>query len=51
MNFRKKLSPLYEDPEPEVERRLMIASGLRNRSGDMIRKLKEEQDRPDTPDK
>ncbi|KPJ09934.1 hypothetical protein RR48_02912 [Papilio machaon] len=50
-NFRKKLEPFYEDSEPEVERRLMIASGLRNRSGDMIRKLREEEARPDTPDK
>ncbi|VVC86888.1 unnamed protein product [Leptidea sinapis] len=49
--LRKAVEKLYEDPIEEVERRMMIASGLPNRSGDMIRKLMEEDARTDLPHK
>ncbi|CAG4934869.1 unnamed protein product [Parnassius apollo] len=49
--LRKKLDIFYEESVTEVERKQMIASGLRNRTGDMIRKLMEEAERPDRPDK
>ncbi|XP_050554444.1 uncharacterized protein LOC118279169 [Spodoptera frugiperda] len=48
-NLRKAIEPLYEDPIEEVERRLMIASGLPNRSAATIRKHMEESLRPDQP--
>ncbi|CAH2098297.1 unnamed protein product [Euphydryas editha] len=49
--LRKALEPFYADPIEEVERKLMIASGLPNRSGDTIRKLLVEEARTDLPDK
>lgn len=51
LNLRKAVDGLYEDPIEEVERRLMIAAGLPNRSGDAIRKYMEESQRLDLPDK
>ncbi|XP_045762855.1 uncharacterized protein LOC123865693 [Maniola jurtina] len=50
-NYRKKLEIFYQDPVEEVERKLMIAGGLPNRSGDTIRRLLEEEARTDRPDK
>ncbi|CAH2234640.1 uncharacterized protein LOC120637812 [Pararge aegeria] len=51
VNYRKKLDIFYQDPIEEVERKLMIASGLPNRTGATIRRLMEEEARPDRPDK
>ncbi|XP_068624090.1 uncharacterized protein [Battus philenor] len=48
-NVRKNLEILYEDPESEVERKQMIASGMPIRTGDMLRKLIEHEERPDLP--
>lgn len=50
-NYRKKLEVFYQDPIEEVERKLMIASGLPNRTGATIRRLIEEEAQPDRPDK
>lgn len=50
-NLRKAIAVVYEDPIEEVERKIMIASGLPNRTGDKIRKLLEEEARPDLPNK
>ncbi|KAM3962214.1 uncharacterized protein ACR2FA_003714 [Aphomia sociella] len=49
-NLRKATEGLYEDPIEEVERKQMIAGGL-IRSGATIRKLIEDEARPDRPDK
>lgn len=50
-NLRQAAEKLYEDPIEEVERRLLIASGLPNRTGDQIRALIDGYERPDRPDK
>lgn len=50
-NLRKATDNLCEDSIEEVERRIMIASGLPNRTADTIRKLIEESERPDLPSK
>ncbi|XP_052751019.1 uncharacterized protein LOC128200728 [Galleria mellonella] len=50
-NLRKAAEALYEDPIEEVERKQMIASGLLNRTGATIKKIVEESERPDRPDK
>ncbi|KAL0810886.1 hypothetical protein ABMA28_010189 [Loxostege sticticalis] len=49
-NIRKAAEVLYEDPIEEVERRIMIASGLPNRSAAIIRKHEMEAARLDRPD-
>lgn len=49
--IKKVIEVLYEDPIEEVERRMMIASGLPNRTADTIRKLEREDSRPDRPHK
>ncbi|XP_072946522.1 uncharacterized protein [Epargyreus clarus] len=49
--FRKALDNFYEDPIEEVERRQLIVSGLPVRTGDKIRELLEDAERPDRPDK
>ncbi|CAH2058132.1 unnamed protein product, partial [Iphiclides podalirius] len=49
--YRKKFEILYEDPETEIERKQMIAGGFANRTGDKIRKLMAEEERPDLPSK
>ncbi|CAH0714972.1 unnamed protein product, partial [Brenthis ino] len=47
--YRKAVTVLYEDPIEEVERKILIASGIPIRSGDKIRKLLEEEARTDLP--
>ncbi|RVE52169.1 hypothetical protein evm_003242 [Chilo suppressalis] len=49
-NLRKATEVLYEDPIEEVERKLMIASGLPNRTGETIRRYEKEMSRVDRPD-
>lgn len=48
---KKAAEVLYEDPIEEVERRIMIGSGMHVRSGDKLRRLMEEENRIDLPDK
>ncbi|CAG9568522.1 unnamed protein product [Danaus chrysippus] len=50
-NLRKNIEPVYEDPIEVVERKQLISIGITPRSGDQIRKLMEEENRPDLPDK
>ncbi|XP_047539430.1 uncharacterized protein LOC125072781 [Vanessa atalanta] len=49
--LRQALNRFYSDPIEEVERKLLIATGLPNRTGDTIRKLLKEEARTDLPDK
>ncbi|KAI8423649.1 hypothetical protein MSG28_012703 [Choristoneura fumiferana] len=49
--MKKAAEVLYEDPIEEVERKIMIASGMHVRSGDKLRQLMEEEKRIDLPDK
>lgn len=50
-NLRKATAGLYEDPIEEIERKLLIASGLPVYTGDQIRSMVEESKRVDLPDK
>ncbi|KAJ2944854.1 hypothetical protein O0L34_g1747 [Tuta absoluta] len=49
VGIRSAVEKLYEDPIEEVERRRMIAAGLPIASGDAIRRMLEEEERPDLP--
>ncbi|XP_060807770.1 uncharacterized protein LOC132903438 [Amyelois transitella] len=50
-NLRAAITVLYEDPIQEVERKRIIASGMRFTSAESIRKEIEESKRFDRPDR
>lgn len=47
--LRKASEALYTDPEEEIERKILITTVLRKKTGDQLRRMMEEEKNPALP--